>query len=98
MKGAEQEIVGRSVIMRPYLWQFVEKYHTWMVRLHSKSMAVSGIISPIPIIICRLSLFTMFFGRILRVVHIACRKTLFSGSSQPLNLSPWRQVHPVLCI
>ena len=44
MSGTEQEILGRSVIMRPYLRQFVEKYHTWMVRLHVASIAVSGVI------------------------------------------------------
>ena len=43
MKGPEQEIVGRSVIMRPYLRQFVKKYHTWMVRLQNRSIAVSDI-------------------------------------------------------
>ncbi len=31
MKGVHG-IVGRNVILRPYLRMFVEKYHAWMVR------------------------------------------------------------------
>ena len=31
MQGVKDEIVGQIVILRPYLRQFVEKYHSWMV-------------------------------------------------------------------
>lgn len=31
MQGVQEEIVGDSVVLRPYLRQFVEKYHSWMV-------------------------------------------------------------------
>ena len=33
MQGAQVEIFGQAVILRPYLRHFVEKYHSWMVRL-----------------------------------------------------------------
>ena len=45
MKGTEEEIIGRSVIMRPYLRQFVEKYHKWMVRLNVEQHADFGMVS-----------------------------------------------------
>lgn len=33
MQGAQVEIAGQTVVLRPYLRHFVEKYHSWMVRL-----------------------------------------------------------------
>ena len=31
MQGCQEEIVGHTVLLRPYLRRFVEKYHSWMV-------------------------------------------------------------------
>ena len=32
MEGADEDFAGQTVVMRPYLRMFVEKYHAWMVR------------------------------------------------------------------
>ncbi len=50
MQGVQEEIIGQTVIMRPYLRQFVEKYHSWMVCSPRPSQFLP---SPAPVLITK---------------------------------------------